>query len=124
MKTAVSPRRVPVRSAGAALASVALAWFALPSAGNADAAGATKPAVHMVVIEAMAYRPAELVVKPGDTVVWSNKDPFPHTVTAPGAFDSGSIAAGASWKHVAQRNGNHAYVCTLHPTMKGSLSVQ
>ena len=50
---------------------------------------------------------------------WINKDPFPHTVTAAGAFDSHPIAAGRSWKYKARRAGEFSYICTLHPTMKG-----
>jgi plastocyanin len=95
------------------------------SAGAAVAAGtATKPVVHAVIIESVAYEPGMLTVKRGDTVVWVNKDPFPHTVTAAGAFDSRSIAAGASWKYVARKAGRYAYICTLHPNMKGTLTVE
>jgi plastocyanin len=57
-------------------------------------------------------------------VVWVNKDPFPHTATARGNFDSGSIAAGRSWSLVAREPGDYAYICTLHPGMKGTLIVQ
>jgi plastocyanin len=115
----VLQRRLQAALAGSTLAALALGSIALPFA-----AGAAKPAVHTILIEAMVYQPASLAVRRGDTVVWSNKDPFPHTVTAPGAFDSRSIAAGASWKFTAQRSGNYDYLCTLHPTMKGTLSVQ
>ena len=89
------------------------------AAGPAD-----KPASHTVTIEGVAYQPAVLVVKRGDTVVWVNKDPFPHTVTASGAFDSHDIPAGATWKYVARNAGNFPYICTLHPNMKGTLTVQ
>jgi plastocyanin len=34
-----------------------------------------------------------LTVKNGDTVVWRDRDSFPHTVTARGAFDSHNIGA-------------------------------
>lgn len=78
-----------------------------------------------MVIEAMAYAPAVLTMKPGDTVVWVNRDFFPHTATAQeGDFDSGILAVGASWRHVAERRGRLEYVCTLHPTMKGVLIVE
>ena len=63
-------------------------------------------------------------VKRGDTIVWRNKDPYPHTVTAKGAFDSRSIAAGKEWKFVARTPGVYPYLCTLHPTMTGTLRVQ
>ena len=83
-----------------------------------------KPAVHTVVIKATSYAPAAVTVRRGDTVVWINEDPFPHTVTAAGAFDSKSIAAGGSWKYRPARAGEFAYTCTFHPNMKGTLNVQ
>jgi plastocyanin len=91
-------------------------------AGVAVAAG--NAATHTVVIDGVKYEPATLAVKRGDTVVWINKDPFPHTVTAPGAFDSHAIAAGKSWKYTARKSGEFAYVCTLHPNMSGTLKVE
>ena len=91
----------------------------------ADAPRAAEGAVHTVVIENMRYNPPELSVHRGERIVWVNKDLFPHTVTAAAhAFDSGSIAAGASWTYVAGKTGEYAYGCTFHPTMKGILKVQ
>ena len=92
--------------------------------GGAALAAAAKPATHTVVIEAVAFAPATLTVNRGDTVVWVNKDPFPHTVTAKGAFDSHDIAAGKSWKYVARKAGEYPYICTFHPNMKGTLTVK
>jgi plastocyanin len=80
---------------------------------------------HTVVIEAMQYTPQQITVKAGDTVVWTNKDFFPHTVTAEDrSFDSGEIATNRSWRFKARNKGTYPYVCTLHPTMKGSLVVK
>ena len=76
-----------------------------------------------VVIQALQYRPETLKVRRGDVVVWINKDPFPHTATAPKVFDSGAIAADGSWRFTARRAGIHPYICTLHPNMKGTLQV-
>jgi plastocyanin len=84
-----------------------------------------KPRMHTVVIEAMQFSPSVIEVNPGDTVVWANKDFFPHTVTAQDrSFDSGEIASNRSWKFTARKKGVFRYVCTLHPTMKGSLVVK
>lgn len=95
------------------------------SANDALAATpADQRATHTVIIEGAAYQPAVTVVKRGDTVVWVNKDPFPHTVAARGAFDSHDIPAGATWKYVARKTGSFPYVCTLHPNMQGTLTVQ
>ena len=77
-----------------------------------------------VAIDGTAYAPPTVTVKRGTRVTWVNQDPFPHTVTAPGRFDSGSIAAGASWSYVARTPGQYDYICTLHPNMKGQLVVE
>jgi plastocyanin len=82
-------------------------------------------ATHQILIEAMAFVPSRLVVKRGDTVVWINKDLFVHTATAEERFfDSGQMAQNARWKFVAGESGVFAYLCTLHPTMKGTLIVE
>lgn len=77
-----------------------------------------------IVIEAMTFAPPVLVVRRGERIVWENRDPFPHTATAAGAFDSGSIGEGGQWVLVPRVAGTYDYVCTLHPTMRGRLVVQ
>jgi len=77
-----------------------------------------------VAIDGTAYVPPTLTVARGTAVTWENRDPFPHTVTSAGNFDSGSIAAGARWRYVASKPGRYEYVCTFHPNMKGTLVVQ
>jgi plastocyanin len=77
-----------------------------------------------VIINQFAYTPSTLTVHVGDTVVWLNKDVVPHTVTAPGGFDSGAFAPGKSWELITKKTGTFQYDCTLHPNMKGTLIVQ
>ena len=74
-------------------------------------------------MENLQFNPPRLTVRPGDRVVWVNKDMFPHTATGT-AFDSGSIAPNASWGFVAGQPGEYAYGCTFHPTMKAELTVR
>ena len=108
--------KAPNRAASLALAAaLGLACAAL-AAGKAER--------HTVLIDGTSYQPQKISVKAGDTVVWTNKDPFPHTVTAKGAFDSKNIAAGASWKHVMKKPGSYDYICTYHPNMKGTVEVR
>jgi plastocyanin len=102
---------------------------ALCAAGLLFAGGGSGPAVargttHTVVIDALQYQPETVTVKAGDTIVWVNKDPFPHTVTAKGVFHSREIAAGKSWKYRPRKAGEFGYICTLHPNMKGTLKVE
>jgi plastocyanin len=105
-----------------ALAVVALSILVLDANAGQTA---RKPKTHTVVIEGTTFAPASLTVASGDSVVWLNKDPFPHTATSKaGGFDSQVIAAGESWKFVARKKGDFAYLCTLHTTMKGVLRVK
>ena len=108
-----SRRRHLVLTTGAAVLLVAPAF-------RANAA----PATHKVEIDAFEFKPATLTVKRGDVVRWHNADPVPHTATAKGTFDSGSIAAGATWQYTAAKKGRFDYVCAFHPTMKGTLVVE
>ena len=113
-------RRVAIVGAlGASLAVCAAMLVVWP-----EALAANGPRMHEVVIQGLQNMPETVTVKRGDIVVWINKDPFPHTVTAAGAFDSGPIAAGKSWRFTARRAGTYPYVCTLHSNMKGTLQVE
>jgi plastocyanin len=83
------------------------------------------PVAHTVTIDSMQFQPADITVKTGDSVVWENHDPFPHTATvAAGDFDSKEIGPGKSWTYTAKAKGDIAYACTLHPTMKGTIRVE
>ncbi len=88
-------------------------------------AQALEPRTHQVLIEAMQFAPQTLTVAPGDKVVWTNRDAFPHTATAQGRrFDSGEIGTNASWTFTASDRGTFDYVCTQHPTMKATMIVK
>lgn len=104
---------------------LAAAFIAGPAAAEERARGADRPATHTVVIEAMRFSPRVLEVRSGDTVVWVNKDAFPHDATAGDrSFASPPIAAGARWEARLAQKGEHPYACTLHPTMKALLVVR
>jgi plastocyanin len=117
----------------ARLLAVTLLGPALALAGSgrvfvsAAAAATAKPQahVHVVTIDSFAFKPPVVTVKAGDTIEWRNADPVPHTATSKeGGFDSGSIAAGATWRYVAKKKGRFAYDCTFHPIMKGEIVVE
>lgn len=100
-----------------------LMMFMLPAGMAIPVAVAA--ATHTVVMEGVAFVPETLTIKPGDTVVWVNKDPFPHTATAQDrSFDSGEMGADKTWKVTVRKKGKVPYLCTLHPTMKGTLIVE
>jgi|SRR6476646_1067594 len=111
-----------VRLEIAAVVVVALALLVYSRAGGAASA---KPVSHKVTIEGMQFQPDVVSVAQGDSIVWTNNDLFPHTVTAKsGAFDSHEIKAGESWTYRAAKSGEISYVCSLHPTMKATLRVR
>ena len=71
----------------------------------------------------MKFVPERLEVALGQTITWTNRDFVPHTVTAPG-IESGDLAEGKSWSMVANEKGEIAYICRLHPVMKGVVVVK
>jgi plastocyanin len=108
-----------------ALISIAAALALLFGSMGLAAAPAPKPVTRTVTIDGTRFQSDDLTVRAGDTVVWVNKDPFPHTVTSKaGGFDSHEIPSGASWKYRALKKGEFGYVCSFHPTMKGILRVK
>ncbi len=112
-------------SVGYTRISAAALAFALAAGGAAVAQTKPKPAVHTVTIDSTAFTPATVNAKVGDTVLWINKDMFPHTATSKAAkFDSGSLLTGKSWKFKVTTKGEFPYICTFHPTMKGTIRVK
>lgn len=98
---------------------------AIVLAGAGPPGARAAPAVRTIVIEGMLFLPPLAEARVGDVIVWRNKDPFPHTVASAGpGFASPPIPPQGSWRFKAKRAGTHAYVCTLHPTMKGVLRVR
>jgi len=78
-----------------------------------------------VRIEGYAFAPRELTVPAGTTVVWTNHDPAPHTVTSTtGAFGSPALDQGERFSFTFEKPGEYAYFCTLHPQMTGTVHVQ
>jgi plastocyanin len=69
--------------------------------------------------------PAKITVKKGSTVKWFNKDGYAHTVTSDDGttFDSGNLAAGATFSYTANTVGTFDYHCKVHSNMKGTLVV-
>jgi plastocyanin len=78
-----------------------------------------------VTINHYTFVPATVTVHPGDTVTWTNQDSIPHTATALDgkSFDSGAIDPGASWSFKFSLAGNYSYRCSIHPDMRGMVSV-
>ncbi len=102
------------------LASVLAAGLAVLSASPAQAAN------HQVKIAKYAYGPGSLSVTQGDTVTWTNLDTVEHDVVVtngPAYFQSPMLGKGESWSHTFTTAGSYAYICSVHPDMRASVSV-
>ena len=78
-----------------------------------------------VAIEDFAFDPAETTVKVGQKVTWTNNDSAGHDVVAgDGAFESDVLDQGDTFEYTADKAGTFAYVCTIHPQMKATLTVE
>ena len=81
---------------------------------------ATTPTVS---ISSSAFSPANLTIKAGDTVTWTNSDNAAHTVTG-ADFDSGGLVHGEKYSHTFDKTGTFDYACRFHPSMMGRVTVQ
>jgi plastocyanin len=86
----------------------------------------TPAATNSVVIENFAFSPADITVKKGTTVSWTNKDSATHTVTENDGKtgpDSGNLATGKSYSFTYNTVGTFKYHCAIHPNMVGTVTV-
>jgi plastocyanin len=72
-----------------------------------------------------AYMPESVSIKAGSVVVFENKSSLPHNVVFedPSLKDSPLMKTGESFAVNFKSSGEFSYVCTLHPVMRGSVSV-
>lgn len=86
---------------------------------------AASAATVKVSIKNFAFAPTPLTVKKGTTVIWTNDDSAPHTVTSVsgGPLNSGTLSTGNTFSFVFSQAGSFDYFCTIHPTMKGRVIV-
>ena len=69
----------------------------------------------------------------GGVVMWTNNDQTSgvygssgttHNITADdGGYSSGNLAPGATFQRTFMVAGSYAYHCSIHPTMKGTVTV-
>ncbi len=77
-----------------------------------------------VDISGFAFSPQNATVKVGTQVTWTNKDSAPHNIKADdGSFDSGPLNQGASFTFQFNTPGTFSYICTVHPSMQGTIVV-
>jgi plastocyanin len=90
-----------------------------------------QPVTFVVFLDASAFRPRDVTIARGDTVLWSNAQPIFHTISPddrnqPGAWRTENMPArtGASFSHVFDTEGTFNYSCTVHIGMTGVVRVR
>ena len=78
-----------------------------------------------VSIKGFKFTPADITINAGDTVVWTNEDSAPHTVeSSDGTLRSDELSKGDTYSYKFTKAGKYNYICGIHPSMKGSVTVQ
>ncbi|MEU2091826.1 cupredoxin domain-containing protein [Nocardia beijingensis] len=89
--------------------------------------GERKPAAATVVVHGMKFSPDEVTVGVGDTVTWKFDDKVPHTVQGIGDKAMGinsPIFDKGEWSYTFTTPGTYRYLCSLHPEMRGTVTVE
>jgi plastocyanin len=122
--------------AGATLALLALACSGQPQTTPAASqpGGGTPPASAVQcnvggqgvagTIFDFGFRPDPITISLGDQVDFTNTGSATHTVTFDNGADCGPLAAGAVTSVGFTVAGTYTYHCTIHPAMKGTITVQ
>ncbi|HZC04504.1 MAG TPA: cupredoxin family copper-binding protein [Ktedonobacterales bacterium] len=78
-----------------------------------------------VTIQNFAFQPANLQVKVGTTVTWTNQDTAPHTVTFRDSAltSSALLQKGQSFSYTFTKVGTFSYYCQVHPYMTAQVVV-
>jgi plastocyanin len=111
---------------GAAPTETFRAVIASPAAATpgGPAASPGGPVVTAVIAD-YDFKPATLTVAVGTTVTWTNQGPSAHTVTAvDGSFGSTpTLNPGDTFSRTFTAAGTFAYICAIHSSMKGTITV-
>jgi plastocyanin len=76
-----------------------------------------------VNVDKLAFTPAEISARVGDTIEWVNTDFLAHTATARGKEWDIMIAPNKTGRVALKRAGNIDYYCRFHPNMSGRISI-
>jgi len=92
-------------------------------ASTSPGAPSTKGSIR-VAMKDIKYVPADVDVKVGQKITWTNNDPVAHTVTArDDSFDSGTKQSGQTYTYTPKKAGKIDYFCEIHPNQVGSINV-
>jgi plastocyanin len=97
------------------------------SAASSSASGGAAPAGGGAIkLQNTAFSPKSTTVKVGQKITWTNEDGFDHNVTAESGatFKSKDFGKGGTFTFTPTKAGTIKYVCTIHPGMSATITVQ
>lgn len=126
-----------MKKAVAAIAIIVIAvvaWLAFSGSGNkvnnsssgSSAQNSSPQATNQVTIQNFAFSPADIKVKKGTKVTWTNNDSTGHTVTESDGQNgpaSQILGNGQTYSFTFSQVGTYHYHCTIHSEMTGSVTV-
>lgn len=75
------------------------------------------------------FKPENVIIKKGGAVKWVNNDATAHifatiSLISAGVIRSPSVEPGQSWEYKFERPGEYFYICFIHRSMKGKITVE
>jgi plastocyanin len=97
------------------------------SSGSASTAAASSSGGGVAIkMQNIAFDPKAVTVKVGQKVTWTNDDSVDHNVTSQSGetIKSDNFGKGGTFSFTPTKAGTINYVCTIHPGMTATLTVQ
>jgi plastocyanin len=112
------------------LLPLALVILGLAACGGDDEPGASSEACPsgsvQIAMKDIKFDPEDATAKVGQEVCWTNEDTIDHDAVdeETGKFKSELFGNGQTFTTTIDEPGTIEYVCTVHPGMTGTLTVQ
>ena len=97
------------------------------SSGSASTGAASSGGGGVAIkMQNIAFDPKAVTVKVGQKVTWTNDDSVDHNVTSQSGetIKSDNFGKGGTFSFTPTKAGTINYVCTIHPGMTATLTVQ
>ena len=114
----------------AAVGALALGAMACSGSGGTDVGadstgGSGADGTAAVTITGFKFVEPDIDVPAGAEVTWTNDDAVAHTVQDKGELfpESPDLAKGEAFSFTYERAGTYPYICGIHPSMKGTVTV-
>ena len=91
---------------------------------GADNSGGANVRSQQVKMVDYTFSPETVTIAAGGKITWINEDQAPHDATADDeSFATETLNAGQQGSVTFKEPGTYTYICTIHPTMTGTIEV-